>query len=231
MSKGLYLVARKIASRWEYEQEWEGGDPTQPRAHGLSRPGQSRLGAPDADMDADPMGADMRGRRGGRRNVRGERDSRDGRGGGRRDEGDGMMGGGMGPGGGGRDSYGRGVPYPGNSFDAAAAVAAAAGLGHAVGQAKGAGAGNAQWPDPSLVARVVGAQAAGMGGAGGVGMSSPTDLARFLGQMAPGARESLGLITPAQIAAVAAAASGAAVTPAPQQAAPPQPQVWRVALR
>ncbi|CAM9615058.1 unnamed protein product, partial [Choristocarpus tenellus] len=35
MSKGMYLITRKIASRWEYAPEWEGGDPTVPRGQGL----------------------------------------------------------------------------------------------------------------------------------------------------------------------------------------------------
>lgn len=44
MSKGLYLVARKIASRWEYAPEWEGGDPTVEKGDGLP-PGRSATGS------------------------------------------------------------------------------------------------------------------------------------------------------------------------------------------
>ena len=48
MSHGLYLIARKIASRWEYAPEWEAGDPTVPPGQGLpAAVGSSALpGAP-----------------------------------------------------------------------------------------------------------------------------------------------------------------------------------------
>lgn len=243
MSKGLYLIARKIASRWEYDREWEGGDPTQPRGQGLPASAQSR-GMPDGPDFDDPSSASYR-RRGGRRNLRpGERDSRDGRSGRRDDDDDmGRSGGrdGMGgSGGGGRDVYGRGGPGGGGGFDG--------GMG---GLPPGAQPkpGDVVTPwrgDPSFLANVVGPQAAAAaGGAGGPsGGVSSVDWARIIAQMPPAARDTLG-ITPAQLAAAAAAAAtggapagdvygralGAGGAVGPQQQAPPQqpPQV-RMAL-
>lgn len=98
MSKGLYLIARKIASRWEYAPEWEGGDPTATKGQGLPPPNLSASsakggggggsrggggpGAPEPPpfdaMDVDGRST-RRGQRGGgqRSNRRGERDEHD----------------------------------------------------------------------------------------------------------------------------------------------------------
>lgn len=54
MSKGLYLIARKIASRWEYAPEWEGGDPTLPAGQGLpAAPPPAHSAPPQDPMDGD----------------------------------------------------------------------------------------------------------------------------------------------------------------------------------
>lgn len=241
MSKGLYLIARKIASRWEYELEWEGGDPTLPHGQGLPPQSQAR-GVPEPmEMELDSSNANYRGRRGGRRNAR-ERDSRDGRGGGRRDNdhdggggrsGGGGGSGGGGSGGGGRDGYNRGGASNSTSYDAAAAVAAAAGVPPNA-QPKPAESMAAPWTDSSLLASVA-AAAAGAGNPAAAANSTES-WARLLGQIPPAARERLG-IGSAQLAAAAAVAGAAGTAPAsdvygrvltggavaaPQQQAPPQ---------
>lgn len=79
MSKGLYLIARKIASRWEYAPEWEGGDPTLPSGQGLpSAPTAAHsLPPPDSSsMDVD-SGRDSGGRRQRGQRGRGGRDRGD----------------------------------------------------------------------------------------------------------------------------------------------------------
>lgn len=64
MSKGLYLIARKIASRWEYAEEWKGGDPTLPAGQGLP----TATVPPHAAPPPESSGADGdSGREGGRR--------------------------------------------------------------------------------------------------------------------------------------------------------------------
>lgn len=75
MSKGLYLIARKIASRWEYAPEWEGGDPTLPSGQGLP----TSIVPPHAAPPPEPSAADGDSGRDGGRRQRGGR----GRGGGR----------------------------------------------------------------------------------------------------------------------------------------------------
>lgn len=204
MSKGLYLIARKISSRWEYDSEWEGGDPTVPLGQGLPSANQSRGGggsggggsgggnADAGDMDVDGSHGQYRRSRGGRRNnSRGG--ERDGRGGGRRDSDNDMgSGGGGGGGGGGRDGYDRG----GGSYDAAAAARA---------PAPGSGSMGSQWAESQILASVVGAQAAAAAAAAGTPSAvSAESWARLLGQIPPAARESLG-IGSAQLAAAAVA--------------------------
>lgn len=211
MSKGLYLVARKIASRWEYEPEWEGGDPTQPLGQGLPKNSQSSRGGGD-DMDVDGAygrrqrnvrrgrgndmpadggrdGRDGRDGRGGGRDVGrdsrdgrdGGRDSRDGRGGSRRDSGDDMRG--MNDS---RDSHSRGGGsghYAPMPAPAAPAPAPAVAM---TGTAL-----TPQWADPTLLASVVGAQAGSP-----AAVASAESWARLLGQMPAATRETLGISVP-----------------------------------
>lgn len=91
MSKGLYLVARKIASRWEYAPEWEGGDPTVERGDGMppgrSAPGSASQGqssyggnpnhAKYDNMDLDSPPPAQRRQRGGQRSRGGRVDDLD----------------------------------------------------------------------------------------------------------------------------------------------------------
>lgn len=77
MSKGLYLIARKIASRWEYATEWEGGDPTLPAGQGLPTATVPPHAAPPPEssgMDVDSGRDGGRRQRGGRPGARGGRD-------------------------------------------------------------------------------------------------------------------------------------------------------------
>lgn len=73
MSKGLYLIARKIASRWEYAPEWEGGDPTLLAGQGLPTATVPPHAAPPPDPSSSSADADS-GRDGSRR-QRGGRSS------------------------------------------------------------------------------------------------------------------------------------------------------------
>lgn len=80
MSKGLYLIARKIASRWEYASEWEGGDPTLPAGQGLpTTPSTVHSSAPQDDESSRDGGS--RRQRGGQQQRSGGRGGRE-RGGG-----------------------------------------------------------------------------------------------------------------------------------------------------
>lgn len=194
MSKGLYLIARKIVSRWEYEAEWKGGDPTMPLGQGLPSNNTSASrggggGADDMEVDgAASYGRRSRGRRGSNRGngeaSGGGRDrdgGRDGSRGGRRDsDGDVRSGG--------RDEYARGSS---NSYAAAPAVQSPT-----PGSMPVSSGVPSPWADPSVLASVVGAQAAAAAAAGGpAAVASAESWARLLGQIPRAARESLGIGT------------------------------------
>lgn len=216
MSKGLYLIARKIASRWEYAPEWEGGDPTVPAGKGLppanapAKGGGSRggpgAGAPEHppfdSMDVDSSGrSGRRSQRSQRSRGRGERDDQDDHGRGDRDgggrtsdrRGSGSSNTGGGDRGSGRgDRYGRGGGSGGR--DGAGGMSSGAGGQHSQGSAPS----SSPWTDPSLLASVVGASAAAAGSPAAV--ASAEAWQRLLGQIPSAARESLG-ISAAQVAA------------------------------
>lgn len=217
MSKGLYLIARKIASRWEYAPEWEGGDPTVPAGKGLppanapSKGGGSRggpgAGAPEHppfdSMDVDSSGrSGRRSQRSQRSRGRGERDDQDDHGRGDRDGGSRMSdrrgSGSSNAGGGGDRGSGRGDRYgrSGGARDGAGGMSSGTGGQHS----QGAAPSSSPWTDPSLLASVVGASAAAAGAGSPSAVASAEAWQRLLGQIPPAARESLG-ISAAQVAA------------------------------
>lgn len=80
MSKGLYLIARKIASRWEYAPEWEGGDPTLPSGQGLPTiPSAAHSVPPPEDGDSSRDGGGRRQRGGGQQQQQQRSGGRGGR--------------------------------------------------------------------------------------------------------------------------------------------------------
>lgn len=220
MSKGLYLIARKIASRWEYAPEWEGGDPTVPAGKGLppattpAKAGGTRGGAgagpgpgapehpPFDGMDVDSSGrSGRRSQRSQRPRGRGERDDQDDHGRGDRDSGgrtSDRRGSGSGNTGGGERSSGRGDRYgrggSGGGRDSAGGMSSSA----SGQQSQSATPSSSSWTDPSRLASVVGASAAAAGSPAAVASAEAWQL--LLGQIPSAARESLG-ISAAQVAA------------------------------
>lgn len=236
MSKGLYLITRKIASRWEYASEWEGGDPTVDKGMGmpstLSAGGQSgggggSRGSADHASNFDGMDVDgnHRRQRGGQRS-RGSRsdrdDDQDSRGGSSRYDRDGDSrdrrdrsgGAGDRSSGSGRDSrYGRSgrdsaAPAPSSSRSQAPVPAPVS-----------------PWTDAAVLASVVG------GAAGGVPVASAEAWQRLLGQIPTSARESLGIGAPVapgttDVYGQLMSAGGAVQQQLPQQ--PPQVRLFSV---
>ncbi|CAN0024155.1 unnamed protein product, partial [Laminaria digitata] len=234
MSQGLYLIARKIASRWEYAPEWEAGDPTVPPGQGLPAAvggASALLGVvppPLDSMDVDSPGASRRGTRGQRsRGGRGddldryERDGGSSRSGDRRGDRDRSGGGREGGRDGGRDSGrdggrdgwrdgGRDGRQSRSGRDSGGGGSSSSSLaGHGAGKPSRGGpapaAAPTPWVDPNLLASVVGGSTAPPGSSAAA--ASAEAWQRLLGQIPSSARESLG-IGPGALAGVAPPAAG-----------------------
>ena len=252
MSKGLYLVARKIASRWEYAPEWEGGDPTAERggglpkksaaASGVNAPGSSDHGHYD-NMDVDSPAGQRRQRGGGGQRSRGGRGDRGDeldsygsrydrdRDGGRDRERD-RDGGGRGME---RDGGGRGGDRRGGDRSGGGRESRFSRPGREQTPDSGPMPGSRSqgqvhptalnpWVDPALLATVVGSAA----GVPPVGSAEAWQ--RLLGQIPTSARESLGI--PAQLTQAPSATDVYAQVVAQQQQQQPlqqAPQVGRLA--
>lgn len=245
MSKGIYLIARKIASRWEYAPEWQGGDPTVPSGQGLPPSSTSSMqtgGSRGADqagfssMDVDSGGENRRNRggqraRGSGRGMRGRGEDPDSQGSGRHDRdssrserrsGD-SDNGSRGDRSSGRDSgrYGR------SGRDAPAAQAPSpASTGKRSQGSTPAPAANVPWAaDPALLASVVSGTTAPPGSQAAV--ASAEAWQRLLGQIPSSARESLG-IGAIPVTAAAGAADAYSQLLATQQQLQQQQQAQQV---
>lgn len=239
MSKGLYLIARKIASRWEYAPEWEGGDPTLPSGQGLPTAPTAAHSLPPPDVDADSPrdsgGRRQRGQRGrggrergddldrydrdgGRSGRSGESDRRGGGGGGS-DRGSSAResgGGRYGRGGGGRDSHDGGGRDGSSKSSRGAAPPLQTTSAPWITDPQSAAAPAAPVPGPAPV----GSNAAAVAAA-----ASAEAWQRLLGQIPATARESLGfgaMPVPATAAAAADMFGQLSGRTAVASAAPPQ---------
>ena len=242
MSKGLYLIARKIASRWEYATEWEGGDPTLPAGQGLPTSTVPPHAAPPPETDGDSGREGSRRQRGGRSGGgRGGRDrggdldryERDGsraRGGGgesdRRgggDRSDARDGGGRYGRGGGRDDGPSGGGGGGGRDASKTSRSGTASLQTT----------SAPWvsDQPSGLPSVVGGPPAPAPGSAAAAAASAEAWQRLLGQIPATARESLGfgavpVPAPAPADVFQQFAGRAAVAAAAPQQLQQPPQVW-----